>query len=301
MHIPSSMLNGAVCPLTLAAAAAGVGAAVYLARKSPQRPSPAGFSAVTALVFTLQMLNYPVASGTSGHLLGAVLAVGFLGVPFAALAMTVVLLVQTFLFGDGGINALGANILNMALLGAGAVGYLHQRLIARGINTSVSLAIAAWLSVAVGATACAFEVAWSGTVPLGKVLPAMLSVHALIGAGEALLTFLVMGAVHWAASKIQPQALERSRVVSTYALAVLAAVLSPLASAWPDGLEWVASRLAFFEFPALSLPSLFADYQAPWVANAAMSTMVAGLAGMLLAALAALAVAQSFRKPQNRS
>ncbi len=300
MHIPSTMLNGAVCPVTLVAAGIGVGLAAYLARKSPHKPTPVSFAAVTALVFALQMMNYPVANGTSGHLVGAVLAVGFLGVPFAVLAMTVVLLVQAFLFGDGGLNALGANVLNMALIGAGAAGYLHQRLTARGWNTSVSLAASAWLSVLAAAAACAFEAAWAGAVSLNKALPAMLSVHALIGAGEAILTLIVIAAVNWAAARIQPQALERSRVMSTYALAVLAAVLSPLASAWPDGLEWVAGQLAFSSFAGFSLPVLFADYQASWVGNEALGTLLAGLTGMVAVSFAAWALARALRPATAR-
>jgi len=75
MHIPASMLNGPVCPVTLAIGAAGITAAVFTARKSEEKPSPAGFAAVTALIFALQMLNYPVQNGTSGHLVGAMLAV----------------------------------------------------------------------------------------------------------------------------------------------------------------------------------------------------------------------------------
>lgn len=300
MHIPGTMLHGTVCPVTLAVAGIGVGLAAYLARKSPQKPAPASFAAVTALVFALQMLNYPVANGTSGHLVGAMLAVGFLGVPFGVLAMTVVLLVQAFLFGDGGLNALGANVLNMALIGAGAGGYLHRRLTARGWNSSVSLAAGAWLSVLAAAAACAFEAAWSGAVSLNKVLPAMLSVHALIGAGEALLTVLVAAAVHGAASRIHPRALERSRVIGTFALAVLAAVLSPLASAWPDGLEWVAGQLAFSSFAGFSLPVLFADYQASWVGNEALGTLLAGLTGMVAVSFAAWALARALRPATAR-
>jgi cobalt/nickel transport system permease protein len=298
MHIPSAMMHGTICPVTLAVAGAGVGWAVYLARKSAAKPTAARFAAVTALVFALQMLNYPVANGTSGHLLGAVLAASLLGAPFAVLAMAAVLAVQAFIFGDGGINALGANVINLALISAGAAGYLHQRLTARGVNASISLALAAWLSVAAGATACAFEVAGSGAITLGKVLPAMLSVHALIGAGEALLTLLVVMAINVASGWVRPW--ERGQAVGASVLALAAALLSPLASVWPDGLEWVAGRLGFTSFPAVSWPAIFSDYQVPWAGHPAAAAILAALAGALLVSLLALAVARSFRPTAAR-
>ncbi|MEW6516390.1 MAG: energy-coupling factor ABC transporter permease [candidate division FCPU426 bacterium] len=293
MHIPSSMLHGAVCPVTLAVAGAGIGWAAYAARKSPRRPSALRLAAVTALVFALQMLNYPVANGTSGHLLGAVLAVSLVGVPFAVLAMAAVLLVQAFLFGDGGILAVGANIINMSLIGAGATGWLYERLNARGLNPSVSLAGAAWFSMAAAAMACSLEVAWSGAVALGKVVPAMLSVHVLIGAGEALLTLLFATALRWAASRFQ--ASERAGIWSASVLALLAVLASPWASTFPDGLERVAERLAFASFPSFSLPAWFADYQAPWLGGGSAATLLAGLAGVLAAAVLAGALSRLYR------
>ena len=139
MHIPSTMLNGAVCPVTLAVSAVGVAVAVLVAKKNDNRPSPARFAAVTALIFALQMLNYPVQNGTSGHLVGAMLGVGLLGIPFAVLSMSIVLAIQAFFFGDGGINALGANILNMALIGAGLLGFIYNRIKYTFINRLFAL------------------------------------------------------------------------------------------------------------------------------------------------------------------
>ena len=156
MHIPSSMLSGAVCPVTLAVGGLGVVAAGYLAKRSNNRPSPARFAAVTSLIFALQMLNFPVQDGTSGHLLGALLGVSLLGAPFAVLAMTIVLAVQAVFFGDGGINALGANVLNMGVIGAGLMGLLINRFEEKKMNNSAWLALTAWLSVMAGAAACSF-------------------------------------------------------------------------------------------------------------------------------------------------
>lgn len=280
MHIPSTMLSGAVCPVTLAVSAVGIGAAARAAKKSDKKPSPAKFAAVTALIFALQMLNYPVQDGTSGHLVGAILAVGLLGIPFAILSMSVVLAVQAFFFGDGGVNALGANILNMALIGAGLLGFAYNRIKERGFNDKVSLGIAAFLSVLAGAFACSVEVAVSGGAAFNKVLPAMMSVHALIGLGEALLTVSVVYALNTYYAKKEN---EYGFAVGASILAVGAALISPLASGFPDGLEWVAEKLSFAEFSGFEAPAIFPDYQAAFIAGSGFSTILAGIAGIVIA------------------
>jgi cobalt/nickel transport system permease protein len=147
----------------------------------------------------VQMLNFPVAGGTSGHFLGAALAAILLGPWVACLVMSVVLVTQSFVFADGGVTALGANILNMGVIGALLVGGLMlaaQRVLPhrRGVLLAVAGA-GAWLGVVAGAAACAVELAASGTVPLGTALPAMVGVHVLIGAGEAVITVAAVGAV----------------------------------------------------------------------------------------------------------
>src|SRR5687768_16117246 len=138
------------------------------------------------------MLNFPVAGGTSGHFLGAALAAVLLGPWTACLVLAVVLVMQAFVFADGGVTALGANIVNMGLiggLGAGLVLAAGRRVLPRTRTAFLGLVgIAAWLAVMAGAAACAVELAASETVPLGTVLPAMLGVHALIGVGEAVVT-----------------------------------------------------------------------------------------------------------------
>ena len=278
MHIPSSMLSGAICPVTTAVAAAGVGIAGYYASKVKDKPSAPKFAAVTSLIFALQMLNYPVQSGTSGHLIGGMLAVSLLGIPFAVLAMTVVLSVQTLFFADGGVNALGANILNMSLIAAGAGGFLFNLMTKKGTNKKISLGIASLASVLLAAVACSFEVAVSGTVNLAKVLPSMLSVHILIGLGEALLTvsvysMLVSCGLFWKENK-------NAVAFGAMILSFLGALLSPLASGSPDGLEWVAGKLSFKEFSSYEFSTLFPDYQALFSANEALATISAGIIGI---------------------
>ena len=153
---------------------------------------------IAAFVFAAQMLNFPVMGGTSGHFLGGVLAAVLLGPYAGAVVIAVVLTAQCFIFQDGGVTTLGANIFNMAFVGA-VGGYFIYSLI-RNITKDnqgiiVASGIAAWFSVVVASSACAVELAISGTSPLGVALPAMAGVHALIGIGEAIITCLVIGFV----------------------------------------------------------------------------------------------------------
>jgi cobalt/nickel transport system permease protein len=278
MHIPATMLGGAVCPVTVAVGVAGGATALYLASKQEDKPTVGRFATVTSMIFAMQMLNFPVQDGTSGHLLGGMLAVSLLGVPYAILSIALVLAVQAVFFGDGGVNALGANVINMAFIGAAGAGYLLDLLKKKGVHQTISLAVACWTSVVLASLACAIEVALSGAVELSKVVSAMLSVHALIGIGEAILTVAVVSAV----SKVAEawQAREKAVTLASFAVAIVAAMLSPFASSFPDGLEWVAGKLSFAEFQGFEMPALFPDYQATFISNAAVSTILAGLIGV---------------------
>jgi cobalt/nickel transport system permease protein len=145
-----------------------------------------------AFVFAAQMINFPVAGGTSGHLVGGVLAAILLGPWAAALVMACVVGVQALVFQDGGLLALGANVFGMGIistLGGYAVYRATCRLLGGEARARMpAAALAAWLSVMAGAGAIAVELAVSGTTPLEVTLPAMLGVHALIGVGEAVIT-----------------------------------------------------------------------------------------------------------------
>lgn len=299
MHIPSTMLHGKVCPVTIAVSAVSIGIAAYFALKNEKKPSPARFAAVTALIFALQMLNYPVQNGTSGHLVGAILGVGLLGIPFAVLSMSIVLAVQAFFFGDGGISALGANILNMALIGAGFLGFIHNRMTAFGLNRKVSLGIAAFLSVLAGALACSLEVAVSGAVALNKVLPAMLSIHVLIGLGEGLLTVAVVAVLN-AYGRIWKEN-ERNFAIWASSLAIIAAFLSPFASSFPDGLEWVAGKLSFAEFRGFEIPAMFPDYRASFAGNTSFAVVLAGIIGIGLVFGFTFAIGRFLKKARLKS
>jgi len=199
MHVPDGFLDAPTSVGTAVVAAVGVGVALRVARRELDDRAVPLPGLVATFVFAAQMLNFPVAGGTSGHFLGAALATVLLGPWLACLVLAVVLLVQALLFADGGVSALGANLLNMGVVGAlGAGLFLGVALRVLPPTRRAFLgavAVASWLAVVAGAVACSFELALSGTIPLGTVLPAMVGVHALIGVGEAVVTVAAVGAV----------------------------------------------------------------------------------------------------------
>lgn len=148
---------------------------------------------VAALIFAAQMFNFPISSGTSGHLIGGVFASVILG-PFAgAIVIAAVLSVQMLFFADGGLLAIGANIINMAFFGTILAYYIYY-LLKRVWPEWLAIMIAAWASVIMAALACAIEIGFSGIYPLQLVIPAMLKVHAIIGISEALISLVLLKA-----------------------------------------------------------------------------------------------------------
>jgi cobalt/nickel transport system permease protein len=197
MHIPDGFLNAATAAGTYVISAGGVGYGLRrLAGKLGEKQIPT-LGVMAAFIFAAQMLNFPVAGGTSGHLVGGALAAILLGPWTGLLVMTCVLLVQAIVFQDGGITALGANVLNMGIISV-FVGYYVYRLVSellkgKRLAEPVGGFVSGWTSIVVAAVACAVELALSGTSPLGVALPAMAGMHALIGIGEGLITALVLG------------------------------------------------------------------------------------------------------------
>ncbi len=199
MHIPDGFLNTGVSVVTGVAAAGAVGYGLYKAREELDEKSVPMLALCAAFVFAAQMLNFPIAGGTSGHFLGGALAAVLLGPWLGGLVIALVLLVQCLGFADGGLTALGANIFNMALIGTILAYYffygLKSMLPKSRAYFLAAAGVTAWLSVFLASGACAIELAVSGTSPLGVALPAMLGVHALIGMVEAAITVLVIGVV----------------------------------------------------------------------------------------------------------
>lgn len=199
MHIPDGFLSVGTAATTYVVSVGGVGNAVRLANKKLGDKQVPLMGILAAFIFAAQMLNFPVAGGTSGHFLGAALAAILLGPWMALLIMSAVLLGQSLIFQDGGLLALGANVFNMGLVASFGAYYTH-RLIRHLLGGShkaelASVFVASWLSVVLASAACAVELAFSGASPMGIVLPAMLGVHVFIGLGEGIITAAVVNLV----------------------------------------------------------------------------------------------------------
>lgn len=199
MHIPDGFLSAATVATTCAVSAGGVANAVRIANKRLKEKQVPMMGILAAFIFAAQMLNFPIAGGTSGHLIGAALAAILLGPWAAVLIMSCVLIGQSLIFQDGGLLALGANILNMGIIASFSAYYTYRlTTLLTGNNKRGQLAggfAGAWISVVAAAIFAAIELAVSGTSPLMVALPAMAGIHALIGIGEGLITVAVLSLV----------------------------------------------------------------------------------------------------------
>jgi cobalt/nickel transport system permease protein len=212
MHIPDGFVTTQIWAPAWLLSAGGLGYCLDRAKKEMQDRVVPLMGVMAAFIFAAQMVNFPVIGGTSGHLLGGLLASVLLG-PFAgAIVIACVLVIQCLIFQDGGLTALGANIWNMALIGT-IGGYGIYRLL-RGRSDDhrrilFGTAVASWFSVMLASGTCALELAFSGASPLHIVLPAMLGIHVLIGIGEGVVTTLIVGFI----LKVRPDLLYlRSRM-----------------------------------------------------------------------------------------
>lgn len=290
MHIPDGFLSAKVAAGYGALSLLGVAAACKRLRTSRKRNQQALLGVSAAFLFAAQMVSFPVAAGTSGHLVGAVLAVALLGLPSALVVMTSVLLVQCFVFGDGGVLALGANVFNMGLVSC-VVGACLYRL-ASGRNPThtrriASVAFAAWCATFAAAASGAEQLALSGAASWSVVAPLALGVHALIGIGEAVITALILGAV----LRVQPTLIEPgadaprqgSIVWASLGLVVVAVLLlAPLSSVAPDGLARVLQQLGVDGRQTVNLGAPLPEYRVPGFGSGALATLFAGCVGAAL-------------------
>jgi cobalt/nickel transport system permease protein len=310
MHIPDGFLSVVVSIVLWAVSVITVGYALRrVSADLGERQVPL-MGVLAAAIFAGQMLNFTVIGGTSGHLMGAALATVLLGPWAAILVMTCVVAVQALIFQDGGLLALGSNIFNMGIVGV-AVAYMAYNTLRRLTGERrwglfASGFIAAWLSIEVAALGVGLQLALSNTSPANIAIPTMAGIHALIGIGEGLIT---VGALAFIVST-RPDLLKsgEGRVaggklvwVAGLLLALLLAVASPLASANPDGLEWVAEQQNFLDRAEGPLFNLLPDYVLPGVSNEALATILAGILGTLIVFGAALGIAYARRRKSTGS
>ena len=195
MHIPDGFLSTPVVFTMWVITVLAVGYSLKKTNKRITETHIPLMGVLAAFVFAAQMLNIPVAAGTSGHFLGGVLVAIFLGPWAGAVIMATVFIVQAVLFQDGGILALGANIFNMGLIGT-VLGYYLYRGLLKVLKSQITAAgVAAWVAIVLASAACALELGVSGTSPLQAVLPAMVGIHVVVGIIEAAVTVVVISAV----------------------------------------------------------------------------------------------------------
>ena len=301
MHIPDGFLSPQLSVVLYLVTAVAIGIALRKIARAESKvlsSQPILMGVLGAFIFAAQMFNFPVAAGTSGHLLGGVLAGYLLGPWAGTVVMATVIGVQALLFQDGGLLALGANIFNM-----GIIGTLGGSFVARGLGTTLggsrrasimSAGIAAWLSVMAGAGFCTLELGLSGTTDVSVGLPAMLGVHALIGIGEALITIAALTFIWQTVPDIlgapvssNKVSLGRRLAIGSLIAAVVATLASLFASAEPDGLEKVAGQLGFLQAGKGAPFELFPDYTIPGL-DGVTSTIAAGLIGIAFVAFVLL-------------
>jgi len=301
LHIPDGFLSFTVSIICWALTALTLSLAISRSNKSLGERQIPLMGVMAAFIFAAQMINFPVAGGTSGHLLGGALAAMTLGPWAGMLVMTAVIAVQALLFQDGGLLVMGANILNMGLITV-AIGYgLYRGAPARNRTLKLTVAgIAAWLSVMAGALFTSLQLWLSGTSQLQIVIPAMLGVHALIGLGEALITVAALTII----LQTRPDLLgqnsasaqgSRGWVMAGVLISLAVVLLSPLASADPDGLERVAGDLGFLSKGAPGPYQLIPDYTLPFLGQTHLSTILAGLVGLIVVAAVIVLLGQGLR------
>lgn len=321
MHAPDGFLEPGVAVVTALISISILGMCLRRsATELDERQVPlAGLAA--AFIFAAQMFNFPVAAGTSGHLLGGALAAILLGPFVGTIVVSVVVFVQALLFADGGLSALGYNVLNMAIVpafGGWALFTLARRILPRDPGGVVgATGLAAGLSVVLASMAFSIEWLFGATapIPFDTVFAAMVGVHALIGIGEAILSAMVVAAVLATrpdlvrgAQDLAPGTFaDKPRVgARTFALgavcvaAVFAMVVSQFASSSPDGLERVAADQGFLHTAqAHALAGApFADYATRGIDNSTVSLALAGLIGVLLTLVVAFGIVSASRWSQ---
>jgi cobalt/nickel transport system permease protein len=308
VHAPDGFLDVGTAVATGAVSAGTIGVAVRRSRDqlADTQVPLAGISA--AFIFAAQMVNFPVAGGTSGHLLGGALAAILLGPAVGSVAVGVVVLVQALIFADGGLTALGYNVLNMAIVtsfGGYAIFRGLLRLLPRtGTTVVFASGIAAGLSVVLSSAAFSLEWLFGATfpVPFDTVFGAMVGAHLLIGVGEAVITGTAIGAVLAARPDLvhgahdldraalrdrRPIGLREVAMAGLFAALLIATVASQFAVSTPDGLERVAADTGFAaaagEHAVAS--GLFADYATAGLGNETVSLAVAGASGVAITLL----------------
>lgn len=311
LHIPDGFLSTPVAIIGWILAILTIAYALRQTREQLGERQIPLLGVLAAFIFAAQAINFPVAGGTSGHLLGGALAAIVLGPWAAVLVMTAVIALQGLLFQDGGLLVMGWNIMNMGILTAftGYLVYVGLKRILGSEQRSVFIggSIGAWLSVEVGAIATAIQLGLSGTTPLHIGLPAMFGVHALIGIGEALITVGALALI----LRSRPDLLRQGEraggtasatwVTTGLIISLVVAIFSFAASGSPDGLERVAEDQGFIGTALDPVYNILPDYTIPFIGNETISGIIAVVLGTLIVFGVALVIGRMVRTESAKS
>lgn len=308
LHIPDGFLSVPVSIVGWVLAVAAIAFALRQTRGQLGSKQIPLMGVLAAFIFAAQAINFPVAGGTSGHLLGGTLAAIVLGPWAAVLVMTAVIGVQALLFQDGGLLALGFNIVNMGVITA-FTGHLIYVVLKRALGQGrtsllVAGAVGAWASVVLAAMATAVQLAFSGTSALGVALPAMTGVHMLIGLGEAVITVGALAFIYAGRRDLLDQGHSAPAQGAANWVAVglgaslVVAIFSFAASPDPDGLERVAEDTGFLHRALDPVFNLLPDYTIPFISNPLVSGILAVVVGTLIVFGLTFAVARIQRRSQ---
>lgn len=297
MHIRDGILSPEVCLATGLISLAAVGFSLRKLRVDLEDRAVPLTGMLAAVVFAGQMVNFPlIGLPVSGHLLGGVLAAAMLGPWAGCLAISLVLIVQAVLFNDGGLMSLGANILNMGVVGAWGGHAIYSTLrswLGNRPSSSIPAAvIAAWLSVLAAAALFCVEFGFSAAsrdFSLSGVFTLMVLYHSLIGVGEALITGGILSFVLARRPDLVPTpessgpitATGRHVVAGLVAALAIAAVLSPMKSDFPDGLDKVVETTGMDRLSTERQPLVLDGYELPLPTGMNWSTLATSLAGTL--------------------
>ena len=291
MHVPDGFMNVTMSAATGVISFGTLWAYIRSAKDLIADKFIALTGMMSALIFVLQMINFPVAAGTSGHLLGGALAVIVLGPRLGLICLSVVVIIQSLLFADGGLSALGVNVLNMAIVTSATSWFIVKywvKFIGKNRTSIISVSvIAGILSVVFSSIAFTIQYAIGGTIsiPVGTVLIAMVTTHLIIGLGEGIITALIITLL----MRVRPDLVyaydrsdENTTKVSFYGLFIililLLSLVTPFASSSPDGLESVAEEFGFTQTDGVVL--LLEDYGINAINNNFLSTVLSALLGV---------------------
>ena len=296
MHVPDGFMNVTMSAATGVISFGTLWAYVRSAKDLIADKFIALTGMMSALIFVLQMINFPIAAGTSGHLLGGALAVIVLGPRLGLICLSVVVIIQSLLFADGGLSALGVNVLNIAIVTSATSWFIVKywiKFIGKNKTSIVSVSVLAGiLSVVFSSIAFTIQYAIGGTIsiPVGTVLLAMVTTHFIIGFGEGIITALIITLL----IRVRPDLIyayersdENTTKVSVFGLFIililLLSLVTPFASSSPDGLESVAEEFGFTQTDGIVL--FLDDYGISAVNNDFISTVLSALLGVTVLAI----------------